>query len=123
MLQIASGKNRGALIRVQKGFADTLDLWVAGYFEFEVTTALSSQKVQRRDLDLFLAASNVAAGAGRLSARTISAVWDEACALAQIKGRTPHSARHAMGRHIIEKTSNVAAVQRQLSHKNAVYRM
>jgi integrase/recombinase XerC len=70
---------------------------------------------------LFLAASNVAAGAGRLSARTISAVWDEACALAKIKGRTPHSARHAMGRHIIEKTGNVAAVQRQLGHKNAVY--
>jgi integrase len=28
-----------------------------------------------------------------------------------------------MGRHIIEKTGNIAAVQRQLGHKNAVYSM
>jgi integrase len=28
-----------------------------------------------------------------------------------------------MGKHIIEKTGNVAAVQRQLGHKNAVYSM
>ena len=26
-----------------------------------------------------------------------------------------------MGRHIIEKTGNVSAVQRQLGHKNAAY--
>jgi site-specific recombinase XerC len=26
-----------------------------------------------------------------------------------------------MGRHIMEKTGNVAAVQRQLGHKNAAY--
>ena len=58
-----------------------------------------------------------------LIARTISAVWDEVCELAQIKGKTPHSARHAMGKHIIEKTGIVAAVQRQLGHKNAVYSM
>ncbi len=41
--------------------------------------------------------------------------------MAGVTGNTPHSARHAMGRHIIEKTGNVAAVQRQLGHKNAVY--
>ena len=28
-----------------------------------------------------------------------------------------------MGKHIIEKTGNIAAVQRQLGHKNAVYSM
>jgi site-specific recombinase XerC len=28
-----------------------------------------------------------------------------------------------MGRHLIEKTGNVAAVQRQLGHKNAVHSM
>jgi len=50
-------------------------------------------------------------------------VWNEVCALAGITGKTPHSARHAMGRHIIEKTGNVAAVQRQLGHKNATYSM
>ena len=72
---------------------------------------------------LFLPARNVARASGQLSARTISAVWDEVCELAQIKGKSPPSARHAMGKHIIEKTGNVAAVQRQLGHKNAVYSM
>lgn len=28
-----------------------------------------------------------------------------------------------MGRHLIEKTGNIAAVQRQLGHKNAAYSM
>ena len=38
-----------------------------------------------------------------------------------MKGKTPHAARHAMGRHLMNKTHNVAAVQRQLGHKNAAY--
>jgi site-specific recombinase XerD len=42
----------------------------------------------------------------------------EVCRLAHIKGETPHSARHAMGRHLMNKTHNVAAVQRQLGYKN-----
>ena len=37
--------------------------------------------------------------------------------------RLPHSARHAMGRDIIEKTGNITAVRRQLGHKNAAYSM
>jgi integrase len=28
-----------------------------------------------------------------------------------------------MGKHIMERTGNIAAVQRQLGHKNAVYSM
>jgi len=32
-------------------------------------------------------------------------------------------ARHAMGKHLIEKTGNLAAVQRQLGHTNATYSM
>jgi integrase len=48
-------------------------------------------------------------------------IWDDVCKVADVKGKTPHSARHAMGRYIIEKTGNVAAVQRQLGHKNAAY--
>jgi site-specific recombinase XerD len=51
----------------------------------------------------------------------INAIWNDVCQLAHVKGKTPHSARHAMGRHIMEKTGNVAAVQRQLGHKNAAY--
>jgi integrase len=72
---------------------------------------------------LFLAASTVAHGDGRLSVVVINSVWNEVAARAGVEGRTPHSARHAMGRHIIEKTGNIAAVQRQLGHKNAAYSM
>jgi integrase len=78
---------------------------------------------QWRSSALLLPAATVAAASGCLSARSISAIWNEVCALAKIEGKTPHSARHAMGKHIIEKTGNVAAVQRQLGHKNAVYSM
>ncbi len=38
-----------------------------------------------------------------------------------MEGKAPHSARHGMGRYLIEKTGNVAAVQRQLGHQNAAY--
>ena len=34
---------------------------------------------------------------------------------------TPHSARHGVGKYLIEKTGNVEAVQRQLGYKNAAY--
>ncbi|MFZ0256031.1 MAG: site-specific integrase [Gammaproteobacteria bacterium] len=70
---------------------------------------------------LFLPASCKPQSLGRLNPVNINAIWNETCALARVKGRTPHSARHAMGRHIMEKTGNVAAVQRQLGHKNAAY--
>jgi hypothetical protein len=54
MLQITSGKKNQPWIKVENGFPDTLDLWAEGYFQVEVTTASSSQKVQKRDLGLFL---------------------------------------------------------------------
>jgi integrase len=60
-------------------------------------------------------------GNGRLTVKVINQIWDDVCKVADVKGKTPHSARHAMGRYIIEKTGNVAAVQRQLGHKNAAY--
>lgn len=72
---------------------------------------------------LFLTACNNARAGGRLSVRSINMIWDEVCGVAGVEGKTPHSARHAMGKHIIEKTGNIAAVQRQLGHKNAVYSM
>lgn len=72
---------------------------------------------------LFLAADTVTHSDGRLSVVVINAIWNEVAARAGVEGRTPHSARHAMGRHIIEKTGNIAAVQRQLGHKNAAYSM
>lgn len=42
-------------------------------------------------------------------------------AKAGVQGKTPHSARHAMGRHLADRFGNVEAVQRQLGHKNAAY--
>ena len=70
---------------------------------------------------LFLAPAGWPGGKGRLSPNIISAVWAKACRHAGVTGRSPHSARHAMGRHIIEATGNIAAVQRQLGHRNAAY--
>jgi len=72
---------------------------------------------------LFLSPCTNPNGSGRLTAKVINDVWNDVCRAAGIEGRTPHSARHAMGRYIIEKTGNVAAVQRQLGHKNAAYSM
>ena len=72
---------------------------------------------------LFLPASNNGNAKERLSVVAIDEVWKECAGAAGVAGRTPHSARHAMGRHLIEKTGNIAAVQRQLGHKNAAYSM
>ena len=69
----------------------------------------------------FLPAANKPQSRGRLSPVVINTIWNEVCDYAGVTGKTPHSARHAMGRHLIEKTGNVAAVQRQLGHKNAAY--
>lgn len=72
---------------------------------------------------LFLPASTVSQSSGRLAVNVVNQIWNEVVALADVEGKTPHSARHAMGRHLIEKTGNIAAVQRQLGHKNAAYSM
>ena len=73
--------------------------------------------------NLFLTASTRPHGNGQLSPAVINNIWNEVCQAAGVEGKTPHSARHAIGRHIMEKTGNVAAVQRQLGHKNAAYSM
>lgn len=72
---------------------------------------------------LFLPAVTVPSSSGRLSRVVVNQVWNEICAMAGVEGKTPHSARHAMGKHLIEKKGNIAAVQRQLGHKNAAYSM
>jgi site-specific recombinase XerD len=72
---------------------------------------------------LFLAAAYNDRGKGGLSISMINKLWNDLCKTTGIENRTPHSARHAMGRHIVEKTGNLAAVQRQLGHKNAAYSM
>ena len=70
---------------------------------------------------LFLPACSIRNSRGRLTPLVVNQIWDEVCTLAQVSGKTPHSARHAMGRHIIEKMGNIAAVQRQLGHRNVAY--
>ncbi len=72
---------------------------------------------------LFLSPSTNPNGNGRLTVKVINDVWNEVAEIAGVEGKTPHSARHAMGKHIMEKTGNIAAVQRQLGHKNATYSM
>ncbi len=72
---------------------------------------------------LFLTSFTNHHGNGRLTVKVINQVWNEVCRMANVKDKTPHSARHGMGRFIIEKTGNIAAVQRQLGHKNAAYSM
>ena len=72
---------------------------------------------------LFLAAATVPQSTGRLAAGAVNAVWNAVCRVAQVQGRTPDSARHAMGKHIITKTGNIAAVQKQLGHRQPAYSM
>ena len=62
-------------------------------------------------------------GSYTTSVGTINRAWNEVAVKADIVGKSPHSARHAMGRHVVQKTGNVAAVQRQLGHRNASYAM
>ncbi len=72
---------------------------------------------------LFLSPASNPHGDGRLNPRVVNTLWNDTCRFADVEERTPHSARHGMGTHIIEKTGNVAAVQRQLGHKNAAFSM
>jgi len=55
---------------------------------------------------LFLPARTTAHGNVRLQAKAINEIWNRVCEKSGVKGKTPHSVRHAMGRHIIEKTGN-----------------
>ncbi|HLO76643.1 MAG TPA: site-specific integrase [Magnetospirillum sp.] len=71
----------------------------------------------------FLPTSVAHNSTGRLSARMVNDIWNAVCRQAGVVGKTPHSARHAMGKHIMDATGNVAAVQRQLGHRNASYSM
>ena len=52
-IQKATRNNSGALIEVKEGFSDTISFWIEAYFQLEITTSASSQKVQCWDLTLF----------------------------------------------------------------------
>ena len=72
---------------------------------------------------LFLPANTVTTAKSRLSSLAVTRIWQEVCSLAGVEGKSPHAARHGMGKHIIDKTGNISAVQRQLGHRNAAYSM
>lgn len=57
-----------------------------------------------------------------ISKEGISAIIDY-IEKAGVENKTPYTARYAMGRHIIIKTGNISAVQRQLGHRNPAYSM
>lgn len=52
---------------------------------------------------LFLPAAAASQSSGRLAVNVVNQVWNEVASLADVEGKTPHSARHAVGRHIIER--------------------
>ncbi len=77
-----------------------------------------------KDPELFLASRTVTKKKGSLSPQMVNRIWNDAIKTAGVNpGKTPHSARHAMGKFIMDETGNPAAVQRQLGHKNAAYSM
>jgi integrase len=97
----------------------------------EGTQAIQDSMGHERDQDaarwlspaLFLTAATVPQGTGWRTVEVVNTVWNAVCRVAQVQGRTPHSARHAMGKHLIAKTGNIAAVQKQLGHRQAAYAM
>lgn len=52
--QITIGNSEAPLIHLAEDMPDGLHWWAEQYFRFEVTTSPALQKVQRRDLALFL---------------------------------------------------------------------
>jgi site-specific recombinase XerD len=86
--------------------------------QLEIERALTKQE-RNRILD---AAAQLLLVGGRLTPRVINTVWNKVRDFAGVdKDKTPLSARHGMGVFIMEKTGNVAAVQRPLGHKNASF--
>ncbi len=71
---------------------------------------------------LFISAAG-SKGNGSISTRLINYIWDNTCQQADLEDKTPHSARHGMGRFLIDKTGNVSVVQQQLGHRNAAFSM
>jgi integrase len=67
---------------------------------------------------LFLPAETIVNSRGRLTPAVINRLWNDLCISARVTGRTPHSARHAMGVDLVRKSGNPRTAQRQLGHRN-----
>ncbi|MCP5045873.1 MAG: site-specific integrase, partial [bacterium] len=136
---IETGMRRGAVAKVNLDDVDfktksvTVEEKGGVQHRYKITNqaleTIEDYIIDERDTDfekwgsraLFLAPFNNAQGKGRLSAQAINEIWKKVCNHAGVEGKTPHSARHAMGKHLMGKTGNIAAVQRQLGHKNVAY--
>jgi integrase len=138
---IETGMRRGAITRLNVGDVDvrrkTLTVTEKGAFTHTYHISREGLHAIQDYLDheraddaahwhspaLFLPALTVRTSMGRLAPLTVNAIWNAVCRLANVSGKTPHSARHAMGKHIIDKTGNIAAVQKQLGHRQPAYAM
>ena len=138
---IETGMRRGAITKLDVEHVDvrrkTLMVGEKGGYTHtyqisqEGVRAIQDYLAYERHLDaehwhspaLFLPALTMSQSPGRLAVLAVSDIWNAVCHLANVQGRTPHSARHAMGKHIIAKTGNIAAVQKQLGHKQPAYAM
>ncbi|MBM2816604.1 MAG: Site-specific integrase [Ignavibacteria bacterium] len=78
--------------------------------------ALDAEKWQS-DI-LFLSSKTVNRGSGKLTPCVINHIWNKICQFAGVEGKTPQASRHAMGKFIMVKTNNIAAVRKQLGHIN-----
>lgn len=77
----------------------------------------SSDNEQWNSSALFLPASTVANGKEALSVKAVNRIWTEVCSMAGVEDRTPHSARHGMGK-FLAKEKGIEYVKRQLGHQN-----
>ena len=67
---------------------------------------------------VFLPATGTQNKTGQLSVQAINRIWNHVCDVAGVDpSKTPHSARHAMGKDLTDKLG-IAATQTQLGHKN-----
>lgn len=66
----AGKEGGGELITLPFNLSGSLSWWIEQYFKFEVTTAESSQAVQRRDLALFLSYVQEETGGDEVTAWT-----------------------------------------------------
>ena len=114
--RIISVEEKGGLAHAYQISREGIDA-IRDYLEYERVWDFDKWKIPA----FFLSAAESHHVNGRLNTRVVNTIWNKMCETAVVDGKTPHSARHAMGRHIMEKTGNVAAIQRQLGHKNATY--
>lgn len=68
---------------------------------------------------LFLPAPDRTNSTGRLTVINVNGIWNRVRKLAAVENRSPHCARHGMGKRLLKATGgNLDAVRRQLGHAN-----